>query len=171
MRYSTIDKDIDHSLGFPVVIWNSPRRETDVGETVFDVSPKRYQHAALVELVRTSRPWTGGNVEFVRKWLRDSMEAFGQRVDVSKPAVHKWEGKGESTTGMAKGTEYLLRVQVADELHERGVIDDDEFRELVIAAMKFDRQRDPEPIELDGMDLVDDSWGGEAANHGASGRQ
>ena len=159
MTYSTVDKDIDHSLGFPIIIWNAPRRETDVGEAIFDVSPRRYQHAALVELVHTLRPWTGANVEFVRKWLRDSMEAFGERVDVSKPAVHKWEQKGDSPTEMAKGTEYLLRVQVAHELHEANVIDAGTFQRLVTDAMHFDRQQEPEPIELDGMDLVDDDWG------------
>lgn len=168
MPYHTVKKDIDHSLGFPVVIWNSPRRETENGRTFFDVPPGEYQRAALVELVRTPRPWTGSNIEFVRKWLRESMEKFGARADVSNPAVCKWEQKGDSPTGMAKGTEYLLRVQVAQKLRDDGVIDDDTFQRLVTDAMKFDRNRDPEPIELDGMELVGDDWGDETTGRNAA---
>lgn len=168
MTHSTVEEETDHSLGFPVVIRNSPHRETEDGRTVFDVPFGEYQHAALIELVRKPGPWTGSQVEFVRKWLRESMEAFGARADVSNPAVCKWEQKGDSATGMTKGTEYLLRVQVAHELRENDVIDAGTFQRLVMEAMKFDRDHEPEPIELDGRDLVGDDWGDDPAERNAA---
>jgi DNA-binding transcriptional regulator YiaG len=154
MTHKTIEEETDYSLGFPVVIRNSPRRETDEGRTVFDVSLSRYQHAALVELVRLSRPWTGSNVAFVRNWMRESMDRFGARADVSNPAVCKWEQKGDSPTGMVKGTEYLLRVHVAHELRKSDVIDAATFRRLVVEAMDFEEDGEWKAFKLDGRDLV-----------------
>lgn len=168
MKYYIEDKRVDHTLGFPVVVRDAPMYDSDAGHTVFDVPPDEFQHAVLEALVGTRRPWTGDNLHFVRIWLGDSMEDFAGRADVSKTAVHKWEQKDDQPTGMTKGTEYLLRVQVAHELRDRDALTPGSLQRLVERAMYFDRDRTPEPIELDGMQLVDDEWGDESADRGAA---
>ncbi len=168
MNYYTDDERIDRSLGFPVVVRNAPMYASESGHTVFDVSPDEFQHAVLRELVAARRPWTGDNLHFVRMWLGDSMEDLAGRADVSKSAVHKWEQTDDDPTGMAKGTEYLLRVQVAHELRDRGAITAGALQRLVERAMYFDRDRTPEHVELDGMELVGDEWGDGSSDRDAA---
>jgi len=153
---------LDDSFGFPVVIRNAPKRSYG-GRWTLDVGLETLNRAVLVELVRSAGPWTGAAVRFVRHWLGDTLQEFADRVGVSHPAVINWEDAGDEATPMSKGNEYLIRAQVAAQLRAGGHISESEFADLVSEAMTFETERDPEPIELDGMELVADDWGdGEA---------
>lgn len=161
MKYRLEEKRVDESCGFPVVIWNAPKViYEERGDTeALDVGPEALMERVTLELIETPRPWTGNEVRFIRHWLDETLEEFGQRVGVSHAAVHKWEGKADSPTAMGKGNEYAIRVEAARALLESEVIDEHEFVELSGRAVAFDPNRPPEPIELDGLDLVDDDWG------------
>lgn len=149
---------LDESFGFPVVIRNAPKRSYD-GRATLDLGLETLNRAVLVALIRSPGPWTGGAVKFVRHWLGDTLEEFADRVGVSHPAVIKWEDAEEASTSMSKGNEYLIRAQVAAQLRADGHLGESEFADLVSEAMDFEPDADPEPIEIDGMDWVDDDWG------------
>jgi len=151
-------EQLDGSFGFPVVIRNAPKRSYD-GRWALDVGLETLNRAVLVELIRSTGPWTGGAVKFVRHWLGATLQEFADRVGVSHPAVIKWQDAGEESTPMSKGNEYLIRAQVAAQLRAEGHITESEFADLVSEAMIFEPDREPEPIEIDGMELVADDWG------------
>jgi DNA-binding transcriptional regulator YiaG len=171
MKHQTESKHIDHTLGFPVVIWNAPKVEYDDRDMeALDISPRNLTRRVIRDLVATPRPWTGDEVQGVRKWLRDTLRELADRLGVSHVAVSKWQDAGDAATHMSKGSEYMLRMEAARRLLDADAIDDHEFVELSARAASFDPNLDPEPIELDGRDLADDDRPDDSPDRNAAAR-
>jgi len=169
MNYRIERKRTDHSIGFPVVIRHAPKvvyEERDM--EALDVAPGELTERVVRKLAAVPFPWTGNQVRAVRLWFDDPLRDLADRLGVSHVAVKNWQDAADAPTNMAKGTEYMLRMDAARKLLENEVIDEREFVELSARAAAFDPDREPEPLEIDGLKLVDDDWGDDVDRNSAA---
>lgn len=106
---------VDHRFGFPIVIVDAPIRSFH-GEEFVDLDPNVLRLAVLASLVLKPGRLTGAEVRFVRQWREQSLREFAEELGVTHPAIVKWEGKKAEATGMAVGTELLLRQLIVEGL-------------------------------------------------------
>lgn len=149
MINKTEEKYVDETLGFPVVVRNMPMEEFR-GEYAPAISPDRLAIRVLWKLATAEYSLTGDQIRFVRHWLDETLEQFAAPLDVSPPAVTKWEKKGEAPTGMTRGTEFQIRARIVRELQEL-----EEISENVSFAYIFDEMFEFDPnVEFEQVELV-----------------
>ena len=80
------------------------------------VNAKELRLSMLAALAFKPTVLTGSEVRFIRLWLEMSLSAFGRECGVSHAAVNKWEAKVDEFTRMERGTEFLIRCMVLEQL-------------------------------------------------------
>src|SRR3989344_6858416 len=95
-------------LGFPIHLLNVPMIKTR-GEWTPDVNYDHLQKAILNALAEKPISLTGGEIHFIRKYFRKTLEAFGQEFGVSHVAVMDWEKQENKPVKMNPATEKCIR--------------------------------------------------------------
>lgn len=98
-----------HGFGFPVVLLNVPMIQVR-GEWLPDVNQNKLSEIVLGALIHKPYRLTGNEVHFIRIFLGMTLEQFAKRLDVTHPAVLKWEKKQTEPTGMIWSTEKDIRL-------------------------------------------------------------
>ena len=96
-----------------VYLTNAPIRQTGSGE-VLDADPRLIEREIACEIVRRGVPIRGAEVQFLRKSLGASLERFGRLLELSAPAILKWERA--RTKRLAPVNEVAVRALMAEKL-------------------------------------------------------
>jgi DNA-binding transcriptional regulator YiaG len=112
MEKKTVRYFDDSGFGFKVRILNAPMVKIR-GEWVLDVDQNKLQRSLLSALARKPVRLTGNEIRFIRTALEMTLTEFGEKFDVSHPAVLKWEKNGDHSTEMNWSTEKDIRLFVA----------------------------------------------------------
>jgi DNA-binding transcriptional regulator YiaG len=99
----------DHGFGFPVTLLNVPMVEVR-GELVPDVNQKELQRRVIEAVAFKPNRLTGNEIRFVRLFAEMTLVQFASRLDVTHPAVLKWEKRGDKPSGMIWSTEKDIRL-------------------------------------------------------------
>jgi DNA-binding transcriptional regulator YiaG len=99
----------DHGFGFPVTLLNVPMTEVR-GEWTPDVNQAELQKLVIQALALSPSRLTGSELHFIRLYAGMTLVQFANRLDVTHPAVLKWEKKGDKGTGMIWSTEKDIRL-------------------------------------------------------------
>ncbi len=108
----TIKEDyVDHGFGFPVIIDKVAIKRVGKEEI-----PLINYDALECEVVRVlpekPSPLSGAEVRFIRLHFSMTLKEFASHLNVTHPAVLKWERKGQEPTGMSWVKEKNLRLFV-----------------------------------------------------------
>ena len=151
MERKTEESLVNRSLGFEVEVEQAPMRRMR-GEWVLDIGTQRFQHIVLWKLIVSLNPLSGDHVRFMRLALEQTMEAFASYLEVSAPAVSKWQKKEERPTQMNKGTEVLMRLFAAESLLNQAELSettrDSIFYHVFEKISQFDGEGEPESIRV-----------------------
>ena len=96
-----------------VYLRNAPIRQTGSGE-VLDADPRLIEWEIACEIVRRGVPIRGAEMQFLRKSLGASLETFGRLLELSAPAILKWERA--RTKRLAPVNEVAVRALMAEKL-------------------------------------------------------
>ena len=96
-----------------VYLKNVPTRQTTHGE-ILDIDIAAIELEIAGEIVRQGIPIKGAEVQFLRKSLGLSLEKFGKLLELSAPAVLKWERA--RTKRLAPINEVAVRALMAEKL-------------------------------------------------------
>jgi DNA-binding transcriptional regulator YiaG len=99
----------DHGFGFPVKLLNVPMIEVR-GEYVPNVNQNELQRRVVEALAFKPSRLTGNELRFLRHFAGMTLVQFAARLDVTHPAVLKWEKRGTKATGMSWPTEKDIRL-------------------------------------------------------------
>jgi DNA-binding transcriptional regulator YiaG len=96
-----------------VYLKNVPTRRTTHGE-ILDIDIAAIELEIAGEIVRQGIPIKGAEVQFLRKSLGLSLDKFGKLLELSAPAVLKWERA--RTKRLAPINEVAVRALMAEKL-------------------------------------------------------
>lgn len=130
-------------FGFPVVLRNVPMVMVRRAWTPM-INYSALARAVLVALAHKPARLTGNEIRFIRQHFEMTLEAFGSRLDVSHPAVLKWERAGDKPPAMKWPVEKDIRLFTLDTLRVRPA----EFKELY-ETLREQANAVPRPLELD----------------------
>lgn len=99
----------DHGCGFPVKLINAPMVKIR-GEWVLDINPNKLHEAVLNALVFKPSRLTGHEIHFIRQYFEMTLKEFGEKFDVTHPAVRKWEEAKSKATEMKWSIEKDIRL-------------------------------------------------------------
>jgi hypothetical protein len=105
-------------FGFPVVFLNVPMIKVR-GAWTPNVNYNELARAMVLSLAHTSARLTGNQIRFIRHYFEMTLERFGQRFDVSHPAVRKWEAAGDEAPALKWPMEKDIRLFILDQLDVR----------------------------------------------------
>ena len=163
MKQKTKKDWVVHALGFPVRLQNVPLFKFR-GEWEPDINWNELQHVVLWALAHKPSPLTGGQVRFVRRFMKMTLKEFAALCAVgSHPTVMNWEKKSDQATGMHKSTENLLRARILealpDELWERFGGESQNprktFSRHLHEVSEFESQREQLPLSVLAEDTPD----------------
>ncbi len=97
-----------------VYLENVRVRQTKHGE-VLDTDPAVIEREIAIEIVRQGIPIRGAEVRFLRKSLGLSMDIFGALLDLSAPAILKWERNAKRR--LHPTNEVAVRALMAEQLN------------------------------------------------------
>jgi hypothetical protein len=126
-------------FGFPVVLKNVPMvkvRDAWTPDVDYNALATDVLQAIAVQPGRLS----GAKVRFVRHYFAMTAQQFGERFDVTHPAVLKWEKTGGDTANMSWGTEKDLRLFILDALGAKPKTLAEVYRSLVRPAPATSRR-------------------------------
>jgi DNA-binding transcriptional regulator YiaG len=112
METKTIKYYDDPGYGFPVRILNAPMRKFR-GEWILHIDQNKLHRSVLWALATKPFRLTGKEIRCIRLFFEMNTTAFGEKFNVSHPAVLKWEKAGAGCTGMNWSTEKDIRLFVA----------------------------------------------------------
>lgn len=132
-----------HGFGFPVILLNTPMVQIR-GEWVPNVNHNKLNEAVLEALVHKPSRLTGSEVRFIRLFLNMTLEQFASRLDITHPAVLKWEKRQNDSTEMNWSTEKDIRLFALTKLskHKQDFLS--AYQELEKSASKV-----AHPIKID----------------------
>lgn len=118
MEKKTLKFFDEMGFGFQVRILNAPMIKLR-GEWVLDIDQKKLQRSVLWALSTKPVRLTGHEIRFIRKTLEMTLAEFGEKFDVSHPAVIKWEKAGNKSTEMNWSTEKDIRLLIASRVQSK----------------------------------------------------
>lgn len=113
---------IFEGLGFPIKLINAPMRKK-FGEWYIDIDMNKLMLVVLEALVHKPTALTGGEIGFIRSYLKMTAAEFGKAFGVSHVAVLKWESNENK---ISPSLDLYIRFFILDHLHAK----DKEFKSL-----------------------------------------
>jgi len=104
-------KFIDHGFGFPICLHNVPMVKVR-GTWTPEVNYNDLTRAVVMSLSSSKALLTGTQVKFIRQFFEMTLKEFGERFNVSYPAVIKWENQKNKPTKMDWSTEKDIRMEI-----------------------------------------------------------
>lgn len=112
-----IKKLIFNGFGFPIELHNVPAKEIRGSiEPIINYKDLALKVISEVCSDENKMPLTGRQVFFLRNHLQMTIREFGKFLEVTHPAVKKWEEAGDAATKMSDATEKILRLKVLDSI-------------------------------------------------------
>jgi len=140
------NKMIYTALGFPVVLIGFKTKKIR-GIEVPDTNLNSLQATVFEALIDKSSNFTGGEIRFIRSYLRLNQTQFSKILNQSGHSiVSQWEKKGLKATGMDYNTEVLLRLHMAKTLNRDNLV---AHVEIFLEKSPFESRTTPSPIEID----------------------
>jgi hypothetical protein len=130
-------------FGFPVVLRNVPMAKVRGAWTPM-INYGALARAVLLALARKPARLTGNEIRFIRQHFEMTLSAFGARLDVSHPAVLKWEHAGDRPPALKWPLEKDIRLFTLDRLRARPA----EFKALYESLGEL-ANAPPRALELD----------------------
>lgn len=109
---------IDNGFGFPVKLLNVPMTKIR-GEWTPAINYNLLAKVVLKELCEKDSKLTGSEVRFIRQHFEMTLQQFAKRFGVTHPAVMKWEGMKNNSTGVNWATEKDIRLFVLHKLKSK----------------------------------------------------
>ena len=132
MKNRKIEKNYIYvGFGFPIVLHDVPMVEIR-GKWALDINYNVFQRVVLLLLAHLPAPLTGNHMRFIRKYFALKLVDFGQKLNVTHPAVLKWEKRGDNPANINPMTERQIRLFILDSLLDN----DKDFRNAYKKIMK-----------------------------------
>lgn len=136
-------KFIYEGFGFPVILLNVPMVQVR-GDWTPKVDYNVLEQRVLLALAQKPSRLTGDEIRFVRHSFEMTLTAFGDRFDVSHPAIIKWERSGDEAPAIKWPIEKDLRLFILDQLQVKPKA----FKETY-ESLRQEAHNKPKPIEMD----------------------
>ncbi len=104
-------KYIDNGFGFPVCLYNVSMVKVRNIWTP-DIDYNHLARAVAMSLASNKSLLTGNQVKFIRQFFEMNLKDFGERFNVSHPAVMKWEAHKNKPSMMDWSTEKDIRMEI-----------------------------------------------------------
>jgi DNA-binding transcriptional regulator YiaG len=111
MEKKTEKKYVDHGFGFPIYLHDVPMTKVR-GTWTPDINYNDLTRAVAMALASNDAFLTGSQVKFIRQLFEMTLKEFGERFNVSHPAVIKWENQKNKSTKMDWSTEKDIRMEI-----------------------------------------------------------
>lgn len=138
-----VETFIYEGLGFPIELIDTPMKKV-FGEWVIDVDMNALQMFVFKGLVHKLYPLTGGELKFMRKFLRMSTTEFGEQVGVTHAAVLKWE---KEQAKIAPAQEIYIRMFLLNCLKNQEILNF--FGEITPKTLTQAKDRNSPPFPVD----------------------
>jgi DNA-binding transcriptional regulator YiaG len=108
---------VDQTCGFPVVIDSVQIIEDPEREVAIPIIDHGHlEESVLHRLTCRANRLTGHQVRFIRHFFEMSQPAFSAQLNLTHPAIQRWESMGDEEAGMKWPTEVFLRIWVSMKL-------------------------------------------------------
>ena len=104
-------KYIDNGFGFPVCLHNLPMVKVRNVWTP-NIDYNELTRAVAMSLASSKSLLSGSQVKFIRQFFEMTLKEFGERFNVSHPAVMKWESNKNKPSKMDWSTEKDIRMEI-----------------------------------------------------------
>ena len=104
-------KYIDNGFGFPVCLHNLPMVKVRNVWTP-NIDYNELTRAVAMSLASSKSLLSGNQVKFIRQFFEMTLKEFGERFNVSHPAVMKWESNKNKPSKMDWSTEKDIRMEI-----------------------------------------------------------
>ena len=104
-------KYIDYGFGFPVCLHNLPMVKVRNVWTP-NIDYNELTRAVAMSLASSKSLLSGNQVKFIRQFFEMTLKEFGERFNVSHPAVMKWESNKNKPSKMDWSTEKDIRMEI-----------------------------------------------------------
>lgn len=108
----TLKEYIFTAFGFPVLLHNVVIKETECGEEYLDINMKALEFVVAKTLIKSSVPFNGAKLKFLRKFLKMSLRDLGQELGVPHTSLKLWEDNSKDKTGLGPSQEKQLKYLV-----------------------------------------------------------
>lgn len=112
------EEHVVHHFGFPVILRNVEMIKIRDFWTP-NINMNRLRDVVLFALVMKKGSLTGNQVHYIRGWLKETLESFGEKLGVSHSSIKKWENKGDEPTGTSQGNDFFIRTLVLQKMIEQ----------------------------------------------------
>jgi len=124
----------DYGCGFLVKLMNAPMVQIR-GEWVLDINTNKLHAAVLNALVYKPSRLSGDEIHFIRKYFKMTLVQFGDKFDVTHPAVKKWENSKNKSTEMKWSIEKDIRLFALTGISKKAKDFLDAYKELDAKAI------------------------------------
>jgi DNA-binding transcriptional regulator YiaG len=139
---------IYEDFGFPITLVDVPIKMI-MGQEILDIDMHKLQISVLKHLIYKATPLTGGQLRFIRKFLRLSTTDFAKKLGVTHPTILSWEKEEAHINPTA---DMCVRIEVLK------IIQDEDFRKFItlISAeiLALHKKEKEKPIEIDRQQLI-----------------
>lgn len=106
-------------LGFPIILKGVKTREFR-GEVLPDINHRELEDQVFKTLLWLPAHFSGAHLSFVRGYMGLSQKEFAMMLGLKTHAtISGWESKENKATGMQGTTEVIIRMLMAEFIHER----------------------------------------------------
>ena len=135
---------IYEGLGFPVKLYDVETR-TIRGEEVPILNHRRLEDAVFHALIWMPARFSGAHLNFIRGYMGLTQVELAKSLGLSGHGrVSQWEKQHDKPTGMSLGTDVLIRLIMAQYLHEKEFFN--QFEEYLSTTLLSEKK--PTPLEL-----------------------
>lgn len=96
-------------FGFPVLLSDVVIKETEGGEKYPDINMKALEFVVAKALIKSSIPFNGAKLKFLRKFLKLSLRDLGQELGTPHTSLKLWEDNSKDKTGLTSSQEKKLK--------------------------------------------------------------
>jgi DNA-binding transcriptional regulator YiaG len=108
-------------LGFPVILKGVKTKDFR-GEILPDINHRELEDRVFKSLLFTKTKISGAQLAFIRGYMKISQHDFSSLLGLKSHAtISGWESKELEATGMPLAAEVVIRMLMADYIHEEGL--------------------------------------------------
>lgn len=111
---------IYNGLGFPIIL-KVTKTKNFRGEILPDINHRELEDLVFKSLLFAKANLSGSQLAFVRGYMQKSQQDFASLLGLKSHAtISGWENKNLAASGMPLATELVIRMLMADFIHEDG---------------------------------------------------
>ena len=136
---------IFHGLGFPVKLINASMKKV-FGEWCFDINLNKLMKVVLEALIHKPTALTGGELEFIRSYLKITLKEVSKLLGVSQAAVLKWE---KEKNKISPSLELCIRLYVLDHLQVKDAAFRAFYKDVSLGQLSKSSKAKARPLIVD----------------------